>query len=345
MGILSDHFISGINSLFLSVLNSNLYTRKIIGKLGEPYLAGHSLEEGLENIVKHYQEQQRYSTFDILGEEAVAAQDVAQYLNAYSQTLDFIGNNFPYGDSPRNRPASLSVKPSTICLAVKSDSTVSINETTPLARQVEILAARAQKNGLDLTIDMEDHRWTDATLEAAQHVWKSGYDNLGIVLQSRLYRTQRDIVDRIIVPHYPFPKENLRVRSCIGVYRESRTIATRNKKEMKERLWRRLEELFNTGVYVEIATHDHQLVHRLIDELILPGHYPPTRYEFQFLKGVYNGEKLGQELRAAGHTVRDYMPVELHDGDGTPYMFRRLKANPELLVNGMKNMVQKIFKR
>ncbi len=345
MGIIGNHLISGINSLFLSFLNSNHYTRKIIEKLGEPYLAGHSLEEGLENILKQYHEQQRYSTFDILGEEAATSQDVTQYLKAYSQALDFIGTYFPHGNSPQERPASISVKPSAICLAVKTNSTVTISETTPLDHQVEILAARAREKGLDLTIDMEDHRWTDATLDAAQQVWKSGYDNVGIVLQSRLYRTQRDIVDRIITSHYPFPKEKIRVRSCIGVYREPRTIATRNKPEMKERLWQHLVELFDAGIYVEIATHDSRLVHRLIDDIILPGHYPPTRYEFQFLKGVYNGEKLGLELRSAGHTVRDYMPVELKRGDGTPYMFRRLNANPELLVNGMKNIIQKIFKR
>ncbi|MEK6950609.1 MAG: hypothetical protein AABX13_02705 [Nanoarchaeota archaeon] len=163
---LSERLLETVNALFISLLDSNRYTRRIIRGLGEPYLAGHSLEEGLEAIRHSYQR----------------------------AAFHFSKQFWEY-------------------------------ETA------EKIVKFAYDRNLDVTLDMEDHCWTTASLEAAQQLWKRGADNLG------------------------------------------------------------------------------------------------------------------KYFRELGCIVRDYMPVELTPGEGLNYMVRRLKANPGLVWNGMKNAMEKVAEK
>jgi len=51
---LIDTFIVPLNTSFLSLLDYFSPAKKLITSLGEPYLAGHSLEQGLETIMENY---------------------------------------------------------------------------------------------------------------------------------------------------------------------------------------------------------------------------------------------------------------------------------------------------
>ncbi|MBI2668397.1 proline dehydrogenase family protein [Candidatus Woesearchaeota archaeon] len=319
----------------------SLLPKRVISTLGRPYLAGSSLEEGFQAVQENYTDCGRYSTFDILGEEATTKQEADHYLLSYIQAAHFFSSIF-CGQSPHQRPVSLSVKPSSIC-AIVSAEPLQLDASTPLPERLEQLCGHAAD--LDVTLDMEDHRWTDVSLSAAEELLEKGYTNLGIVLQSRLNRTQQDIDYYLSRPSYPFPKEKIRVRACIGIYNEPEEIATNNIPEAKNRLVKRILELFAAGVYVEIATHDQEVIDRLlplIDHYERSGIISPERYEFQFLRGVQAGEVLGEQLRQRGKIVREYMPIELAPGLGAAYVKRRLKANPRLVVLGSKNFFNKL---
>lgn len=344
---LSDRLLETLNSLFISFLDSNRYTRKIIQRLGEPYLAGHNLLEGIQAIARNYEKRHRYSTFDILSEEAHSAEEALMTVRTYQQAIELLPESFRYdhaGNHPHSRPVSISVKPSSICLVTERNPVLRIEERPSLSRNLERIVKAAYEGRMDVTLDMEDHCWTDKSLEVAQELWRKGAENLGIVLQSRLNRTEQDIQERILDCEYPFPREKLRVRMCIGVYNEPNEIATRKKYEMKVRLVKEVALLLRAGMYVEIATHDWRVIDYLRDNVIAHFQIPPDRYEFQFLKGVHLGEKMGGYLQELGYVVRDYMPVELSEGEGTTYMFRRLKSNPGLMWNGLKNVLQGIGK-
>ena len=249
--------------------------------------------------------------------------------------IDLLRNTFP-----KETPSSVSVKPTSIC-AFEGDSPQTIVEGMILEGRLEALVKHAKDNGICVTLDMEDSKWTYVSIQVGKQMWMKGYDNFGICLQSRLDRTQADIRE-IFSKTYPVPKEKMRVRACIGIYEEPEG-AENDKEIAKERLLRRVDDLFGYGVYVEIATHDPRFVRRIIREVIVPRGIHRDRFEFQFLKGVHNGEVLAQKLSAEGYKVRFYMPTELREGDGTPYMQRRLLANPTLLTLGAKNVIQRVL--
>ncbi len=310
--------------------------RRIFEILAEPYLAGHSLEEGIATAKREYATHRRHATLDVLGEGARTIEEAQRYRTAYRSLVDRVAQEFS------NREAvSISLKPTAICVADAQSPGTLLPETT-LRIELEKLVVYAAEHGVKVTLDMEDHYWTDISLETAKDLWDTGYQNLGIVLQSRLDRTSADIQALFVRDDIVIPREKMSVRACIGIYVEPETLATNNRYEAKQRLMYRIAELFAQGVYVEIATHDPDVVHTIISSIIEPMHIPRSRFEFQFLKGVQNAYDLEAELMKHGYTVRYYMPVEIQKGDGIPYMQRRLRQNPDLFRHGVKNLFQQL---
>ena len=93
---------------------------------------------------------------------------------------------------------------------------------------------------------------------------------------------------------------------------------------------------------MEIATHDHKVINKMINDIIIPKKIESDRFEFQFLKGVQNAYSIEKKLMAENYPVRYYMPVEIENGDGIPYMQRRLIANPGMVFVAAKNMMQQL---
>ena len=311
--------------------------RSIIGFLGRTYLAGHSIDEVI-STVDDFNNKGRNSTIDILGETSRTVEEADNYLRAYKKIIDIGHQKYDVRDV-----ASISVKPTAIC-AVGPDN--KLLAQTPLNERLEELVDYAEKKGVKVTLDMEDHNWTDISTNAARYIWSMGHRNFGIVLQSKLNRTQEDIVRTFNLSTYKANRKDLRARMVLGAYKEPEDIATSDKTEAKERFVERIKELFDAGVYVEIATHDHAVINRIIREVIEPGmetgKITKDRFEFQFLKGVQNAYDIEKNLMASGYRVRYYLPVELKKGDSVLYMSRRLQENPELLSLGYKNLKDRV---
>ncbi|PIN68941.1 hypothetical protein COV93_07410 [Candidatus Woesearchaeota archaeon CG11_big_fil_rev_8_21_14_0_20_43_8] len=333
MGERFNQILRKFNGFMIDMMLSSKRGRRLFSSLAEPYIAGHSLEQALQNVDAD-SKKSRLSTIDILGEAATTIERSDEYMATYIELINLVSG---YNE---NRP-TISVKPTAIC-AVDKTHMHSLKET-PLIDRLGQLAEHSTKRDVNLTLDMEDHNWTDVSLDAAQELWRSGYENLGIVLQSRLHRTANDIKERLKDAHYDLDKSDIRVRACIGIYDEPKDVAVTTKKAAKERLVSMVDDLFNTGVYVEIATHDHRALNRIIDEIIIRKGIPKERFEFQFLKGVHNAYSIEQRLMDSGYKVRYYMPFEINDGDGIPYLQRRLTANPGMVFSAMKNMMQRRF--
>ncbi len=151
-----NRLLETLNSLFISFLDSNRYTRKIIQRLGEPYLAGHNLLEGLQAIARNYEKRHRYSTFDILGEEAHTPEEALMCVRTYQQAIELLPESFRYehaGTHPHSRPVSISVKPSSICLVTERNPVLRIEErpspALPLHRNFIVTATsfHSSRNG------------------------------------------------------------------------------------------------------------------------------------------------------------------------------------------------------
>ena len=177
------------------------------------------------------------------------------------------------------------------------------------------LAAECAKLGRFVRVEMEDHTTTDGTLRVFERLRRRA-TNVGLVLQSRLLRTPRDIEALAPGP--------LEVRMVKGIYLEPAEIAHVEPEPIREAYVAACAALFRRGARVSFATHDDVLAERLVS-LVRAESIGRERYEFQVLLGVR--EWLWHAWKGAGHSVRVYVP---YGPEWRAYSTRRLRKNPAL---------------
>jgi len=172
----------------------------------------------------------------------------------------------------------------------------------------------AEQCNFFVRIDMESSAHTDATLDIFETVWKLGHHNAGIVLQSYLYRTEKDLERANAL--------GARIRLVKGAYREPKSVAYQLKADVDDAYLRLAKRLLTEGVYPAIATHDPEIldaVQRFAGERRIA----QDAYEFQMLYGIRRD--LQNAFRDAGYRVRVYVPF---GREWFPYFMRRLGERP-----------------
>jgi proline dehydrogenase len=193
-------------------------------------------------------------------------------------------------------------------------------------RNVAGLAAHARERGNFIRIDMEDFPRVDPTLRIYRRLRAEGIDNVGIVVQSYLYRSEQDV--RELVPLRP----NIRVVK--GAYLEPPTVAFPKKADV-DRNYLALVELLLAGEgYTAVATHDDRIIDRVI-ALTEERGLPRRRFEFQMLYGVR--PRLQADLVARGYRVLIATP---YGPDWYPYLMRRLAERPANLFFVLRNLIR-----
>ena len=163
-------------------------------------------------------------------------------------------------------------------------------------------------------IDMEQSAWVDSTLDLFESVWQEGYRNVGVVLQSYLYRTERDLARVNAL--------GAGVRLCKGAYKEDKTVAYPVKADVNASFLRLMRTLVNGGTYPAFATQDPPMVDATRAYATERG-LTPEAFEFQMLYGVRRD--LQAALRDEGYRVRIYLPF---GRQWFPYFMRRLGERP-----------------
>ena len=170
------------------------------------------------------------------------------------------------------------------------------------------ICGAAAEAGTTVTVDMEDHTTTDATL-AAVVALRADFPWVGAVLQSQLRRTEADCRD--------LAGPGSRVRLCKGAYEEPESVAFTDRADVDRSYVRCMKILFAGAGLPLVATHDPRLV-------AIAQHLGRDRpYELQMLYGVRPDAQV--ELAAAGERMRVYVPY------GTQwygYFMRRLAERP-----------------
>ena len=277
----------------------------LVRTFASPYIAGKGIASG-EAKADALHAQGLSSTIDLLGEEVEATVQV------YFRMIEAL----------KTRPfATISLKPTQL----------GIHESVEYCQaNLERIAAMASVHGLRITLDMEDSSFTDRTLRMFKAV-RDRFDNFGIVLQSRLFRTADDIRSLHARP--------CRVRICIGIYQEPAALALQDKPAMKQKLFEYVQLLLEHGHFPEIASHDEALVRRCMAHLDQAG-VPRDAYEFQMLLGVPRAQ-LQQEIVRRGQTVRLYVPFAEAWNHAEHYLKRRLAANPAMAGMVLRNLFGK----
>jgi proline dehydrogenase len=173
---------------------------------------------------------------------------------------------------------------------------------------------RAEPAGFFVRLDMENSPYTAATLEIFETLWQQGYREMGVVLQSALYRSEQDLA-RINAL-------GARIRLVKGAYKEPKSVAYQKKDDVDAAYARMLKTLITDGHYPAIATHDPAMIDLARTWAAAHG-VASHRFEFQMLYGIRRD--LQARLIADGFRVRVYVPF---GREWFPYFMRRLGERP-----------------
>ena len=293
----------------------------LVRTFASPYVAGDSLEKAMGVVHKLRSERDLLATLDLLAEDIRTDAQVRQNLDAYLRMVDAAaGSDLPVAARP-----TLSLKPSSYTTAGMHEGG---DGRGSLDAMLQIVRAAAAKN-VRLTIDMEGRHWTDFTLDAVKKIHAEGHRHVGIVMQTRLHRTEKDL-DAL--------PPGQRVRLVIGIYREPAEIALTDKPAMKERMLQYAERLLQRGHYVEFATHDDAYVRRFLEQVVPKTGVGKDRFEVQMLYGVPR-ERFLADVRRQGVTARLYVPFALSWDLAIQYLRRRLDEYPAMVWLVTKNLL------
>lgn len=286
------------------------FPKGLVGHLSRHYIAGPDLDDAMR-VSRELMAEGCRLTIDVLGEHIQRPEEATAYAELYLQLLDRI-----HADS---LDANVSVKPTQMGMALNMDL---------CRRNYRMIVEKAAAQNNFVRIDMEDTPWTNKTFELHDELARNFPGHVGVVIQSYLRRTLRDIEERLI-------PNKAHLRLCKGIYREPLELAYHGRQEIRDNFLVCLKALLKAGNFVGIATHDEYLVEgafKIIRDLDLP----PDRYEFQMLLGVLPG--LRNEILRQQHNLRVYVPF----GESWfAYSTRRLKENPGLVNHFMMGLFRK----
>lgn len=248
-------------------------------------------------------------TFDLLGENVTDPALAQQSADEYCTILDRIAET---GVS-----STISVKLTMLGLDISDD----------FARDLMIqVLDRARLHGNFVRIDMEGSAHTQRTLDIFYDLHETYGDTVGIVLQSYLYRNDRDVDDAI--------QRGAKVRLVKGAYAEPETVAYPRKADVDAAFRRQMERLLDHGNYPAIATQDDAIIDVAKGYAMRMG-IEKSRFEFQMMYGIR--EELQYELVSAGYNMRIYVP---YGEMWYPYFMRRMGERPANLFFAMRNIVK-----
>jgi proline dehydrogenase len=182
----------------------------------------------------------------------------------------------------------------------------------------------ADRAGLGVMIDMEDHSYVDRTLA----VFRAAHERspaTGVAIQSYLRRTPDDL--------FALPK-GCRIRLVKGAYLEPSAIVVGGKRAVDRSYTRLFVTALERGHRIDVATHDEHLLDG-VRERLDGNEDARSRVEFQMLYGVRRD--LQAQLADQGYPVRVYIP---YGTEWYPYLTRRLAERPANLWFFATNLVR-----
>ena len=194
------------------------------------------------------------------------------------------------------------------------------------ALQLQIVTERAAALGNFVRVDMEGSEYTDRTLRIVKQA-RAETDAVGTVIQSYLYRSEKDIQDLLSV--------GCRIRLVKGAYREPPQIAFPRKKDVDANYVKLMQLLLPSGIYHALATHDPNMIDATTRFAAERG-ISKDKFEFQMLYGIRTD--LQSRLVREGYRVRVYIPF---GQDWFPYFMRRLAERPANLIFFAQNLLRR----
>jgi proline dehydrogenase len=276
-------------------------------KLTTRFIAGESINEAVAAI-REVNAHGCSASFDHLNESvssiAETEAEVREYLDVLTR-IDETGIN-----------SNVSIKLSQFGLEI--DPEMAYRNARPVVED-------AARRGNFVRVDMEGSTATQATINVFKRLRAEfGLNDVGIVLQSYLYRTMDDARDLLKIP--------ARIRLCKGAYNEPPEVAYPEKQKVDENYVQVMQLLLSSGIYHGIATHDPKMIDATKDFAQREG-VSKDAFEFQMLYGIRRD--LQEQLARDGYGMRVYVPYGKH---WYPYFMRRLAERPANIWFVLKNL-------
>ena len=278
-------------------------------KLTTRFIAGENIVQAIEAI-REINSRGCTATFDHLNESVNSAAETEAEVHEYLDVLAQI-------DETRIQ-SNVSIKLTQFGLEIDPELAY---------RNARRIVEEAARRGNFVRIDMEGSNVTQATLDLFRRLRAEfGLNDVGIVVQSYLYRTLDDVRDLLKIP--------ARIRLCKGAYDEPPSVAYPEKDDVDANYVRAMELLLSSGVYHGIATHDPKMIEATIDFAAREG-IGKDAFEFQMLYGIRRD--LQEQLARDGYGMRVYVPYGKH---WYPYFMRRLAERPANIWFVLKNFLK-----
>jgi len=282
----------------------------------------------------------RFASRFVAGETLDDAVAAVRQLNARGITasLDLLGESVRT-EAEAGQAADTAIAMLDRIAADRLDSNVSVKLTqlgldlggAVCVSNTRRLLDRAKALGTFVRVDMESSSHTQRTIDLVEKDLFPAYqENVGIVIQSYLYRSADDI-ERLI-------GLKMRVRLCKGAYKEPASVAFPLKADVDKSYAALMEALLERGRYPAIATHDETLIARARAFVAERG-IARDRFEFQMLYGVRRD--LQDMLVKERYRLRVYVPF------GTqwyPYLMRRLAERPANIAFILGNLAKEAWR-
>jgi proline dehydrogenase len=302
---------------FFIYLSKAAWARKIVTKwsfawkLASRFIAGENLADGI-NTIKQLNSKGINATLDHLGEHTDSPEQ------ARKATTDIILAFNAIEEA--GIQSNISIKLTQIGLGISTDLCL---------ENLGLILDKAKVYNSFVRIDMEDSPVTQRTLDILQTLRQRGYDNVGVVIQAYLYRSEDDIRKLL--------EDCYKVRLCKGAYKEPTNIAYPKMQDVNASYDRCAVLLINGALSNDcpkissdgkippipsLATHDPKRIDFAkiyADKVGLP----KDALEFQMLNGIRRD--LQEQLVKEGYWVRVYVP---YGTEWYPYFMRRLAERP-----------------
>jgi proline dehydrogenase len=287
----------------------NLLTSLSAGRrLADRFIAGETLDDAVR-AVRQLNAEGFEVTLDHLGERVSDEAAAEEACRAYIGLLDRI--------AAEELRSHISIKLTQLGLVISEELAQRLLDT--------ICEAAARRRNF-VRIDMESSTYVDATLRVFRKA-AAPRDVLGVVIQSYLYRSARDI-DELL-------QDGVRIRLVKGAYQEPREVAYPDKKDVDNNFAALMRKLLLSGIYHGIATHDVRMV-TATEAWARTHRIGADRFEYQMLYGIQR--ELQRSLLGRGYRVRVYVP---YGGQWYAYFMRRLAERPANVLFVLRQLFQK----
>jgi proline dehydrogenase len=288
-------------------------TREVVHR----FVPGESIAD-VTNSVAQLRDSRRLVSIDYLGEDVTDTDAADATVVAYQRLLEALSIRDEVHSAVR--PLEVSLKLSALGQALPRDG-----EKIAL-ENARAICERAQRAGVWVTVDAEDHTTTDSTLSIVREL-RADFDWVGTVLQAYLKRTHGDCSE--------FAASGARIRLCKGAYDEPASVAYRDRGDVTDSYLRCLGVLMGGTGYPMVASHDPDII-GAVPALVRENGRSADDFEYQMLYGIRDGEQ--RRLAEEGNHVRVYVPF------GTQwygYFVRRLAERPANLTFFLRALAER----